>query len=402
MKKKLYKGIYGYLLFSMMTAFLLLSSCKDDVDNMSAPVVTEIRNYAASPNDTAIQTLQAGQWIVLMGQNFDGLAAVLFGTTQATLNYALMTDHSIVIQVPFIPFQSAPRDKVNEIILIKKDGTTTTFDINITGAPLISHVRNYADAPNDTLLNAIAIGQQINLIGYNLKGATAIAFQGLEIDLAGVIYTDTSVIVNVPGDFTDADASLANKITYTTAIGTSTFSIPIFDPVLLEYYKDPLYTLLAGGLDQEKTWVIDFNAEGVSQKFAGPIWFSGDELRWDYACATDGGNCWYWAPEWQGWMPPPKDYGTMTFKLKGAPIIPSVVVIQKGLDAAKNGTFSGGFFLDVDAKTITFSDVIPLNMGWENAVWDKAYIISLTADGMQLGFKHKSKNELELYNFIPK
>jgi hypothetical protein len=92
----------------------------------------------------------------------------------------------------------------------------------------------------------------------------------------------------------------------------------------------------------------------------------------------------------------------MIFKLKGTPIIPTVAVTQKGLDATKNGTFSGSYFMDIDAKTITFATVVPLNMGWDNVDYSKAYIITLTEDGMQLGFKHKGKNELELYNYIPK
>jgi len=404
MKKKLYKHIYSFLLLCIVATFSFLSSCEDDSDNASA-VVTEVRNYAASPDDTVVQTLQTGQWVVLIGQNLDKVKLVLFGTTQATVNCALSTDHSIIVQVPDVPFQVIPRNKVNEITLVNNEGVASTFGINITGSPLISYARNADAAPNDTLLSAVALGQQINLIGYNLKGATQIAFQGVPIDLAGVIYSDTSVIVNVPADLTGADPSLANKITYTTAIGTSTFSIPIFDPALLEYYKDPLYALLAGGLNQEKTWTLDFNAQGESQKFAGPMWFSGQDLRWNFGCDT-GGNCWTWAPEWQNWMPPANDYGTMTFKLKplqGTPvIIPTVTVTQKGISETKNGTFSGGYFLDVDAKTLTFSDVVPLNMGWDKAEFSKAYIITLTEDGMQLGFWKKGSTELELYNFIPK
>lgn len=399
MSKKLYNRIHCLLLV-LLAATFMLPACKKDLNN-KPPVITGVRNYAASPNDTVVQTVNTGQWIVVQGNNLSGVTQALFGGIPAAINTTLLTNESIVIQIPSIPFQSVAKDKLHEITVVSESGTAT-YKINITGPPVISHVRNYDAAPNDTLLDAIAIGQHVNLIGYNLKGATKIAFQGLEIDLSGVVYTDTSVIVNVPSDFTSADASLANKITYTTAIGTSTFFIPIFDPALLAYYSAPLYTLLAGGLNKEKTWMIDFNAQGVSQKFDGPMWFSGHELRWNYGCATSGGNCWSWAPVWQNWMPSPKDYGTMTFKLKGAPIIPSVTVDQKGLDATKNGIFSGGFFMDIDAKTITFSNVVPLNMGWDNVDWSKAYIITLTSDGMQLGFKHKGKNELELYNYIAK
>jgi hypothetical protein len=398
MKKKLYRRIHLLSLVSLL-AFALLVSCDQD-DDANPPMITEIRNYAASPDDSLVTTLQTGQWVVLLGKNLGSVTQVFFGSTPANLNLTLLTDGSVVVQVPEIPFQVVPKDEVNMVTVVGTGGVVS-YEVSITGPPIISRIRNHADSPNDTLLNAIAPGQHINLIGFNLEAATTISFQGVAVDLSQVVYTDSSVLVTVPDDFTEGDAALANKITYTTAIGTATFGIPIFDPAILEYYKDPLWTLLSGGIGNEKTWAIDFDAAGESQKFAGPMWFSGEDLRWDFQCGP-GGNCWNWAPEWQNWMPGPKDYGTMTFKIKGVPVVPSVIVIQKGLDAAKNGTFSGGYFLDTEAKTLTFTDVVPLNMGWDNVDWSKAYIITLTDDGMQLGFKHKGKTELELYNYIPK
>jgi hypothetical protein len=399
MKKIINKYSYGLLLSGIVMTLLALAACDDD-DNLGQPVITEVRNYAASPDDIAVDTIETGQWVVLMGENLSGVSQVLFGSVPATVNKTFFTDNSLVVQVPSIPFELVPPGAVNEITLVSKSGTST-FSINVTGPPLIVHIRNYAASPNDTILNSVAPGQHINMIGFNLSGATTISFQGISINLSEVVYTDSSVIVKVPVDFSGGDAALANKITYTTPVGTITYSIPIFDPAILEYYKDPLWTMLSGGIDKEKTWMVDFNAQGVSQKFAGPLWFSGEDLRWDFQCGA-GGNCWNWAPEWQSWMPGPKDYGTMTFKIKGVPIVPGVTVNQKGLDAAKNGIFSGGYFLDTEAKTITFTDVVPLNMGWDNVDWSKAYIITLTNDGMQLGFKHQGKGELELYNYVPK
>jgi hypothetical protein len=397
MEKIIFKRIHVIQFFILAIIAMLFSCEKDEVN---PPVITEIRNYAASPDDSLVTTLKTGQWVVLLGKNLSEVTYVLFGSTFANVNLALATDESIVVQVPQIPFQLVPRDRVNIVTVVNKSGAASV-EINITGPPIISRIRNYDAAPNDTLVNSIAPGQQINMIGFNLNGATSISFQGVEVDLLDVIYTDSSVVVKVPDDFTGGDASLANKISYSTPIGTSIYSIPIFDPAILEYYKDPLWTMLSGGIGNEKTWVIDFNAQGVSKKFAGPMWFSGEDLRWEFGCAA-GGNCWNWAPEWQTWMPGPKDYGSMTFNIKGVPVMPGVIVNQKGLDGAKNGVFSGGYFLDTEAKTIVFSDVVPLNMGWDNVDWSKAYIITLTADGMQLGFKHKSKAELELYNYIPK
>lgn len=396
MKKILYKRICLTLFYCMAAVSLLLSACEKD--ELSPPVITEIRNYAASPADTVVQTLQAAQWVVVLGQNLGDVSQVYFGSIPATLNHTLLTDGSIVVQVPSIPFDSVAREKVNVVTVVNGSGSAS-FTINITGAPMISHVRNYAAAPKDTIINTIIPGQTINIVGYNLKNATKIAFQGLDANLAGVTYTDSSVIVKVPNNFTGADPLLANKITYGTAIDTIDYSIQIFDPAILEYYKDPLFKLLTGGIGKEKTWVLDLDAKGVSTKFKGPLYFSGVDYGWDNQCGKTGGDCWLYDPNYESWMGAAQDYGTMTIGLKSGTAEPVVKVSQKGI--TKSGVFSGSYFFDVKTKTMSFINVVPLNMG-RDQVWSKAYVISLKEDRMQLGFKDPVKSEMAIYNYVRK
>ncbi|MET7257233.1 hypothetical protein [Dyadobacter fermentans] len=396
MKKTLYTKICLTLFYCMATVSLLLSACEKD--ELSPPVITEIRNYAASPADTVVQTLQAAQWVVVVGQNLGDVSQVYFGSIPATINHTLLTDGSIVVQVPSIPFDSVARDKVNIVTVVNSSGSAS-FTINITGAPMISHVRNYAAAPKDTVVNTIVPGQTINIVGYNLKKATKIAFQGVDASLAGVIYTDSSVIVKVPGSFTGADPLLANKITYGTAVDTTDYSIRIFDPAILEYYKDPVFKLLTGGIGKERTWVLDLDAKGVSTKFKGPLYFSGVDYGWDNQCSKTGGDCWLYDPNYESWMGAAQDYGTMTLGLKSETAEPVVKVIQKGI--SKSGTFSGSYFFDVKTKTMSFINVVPLNMG-RDQVYAKAYVISLKEDRMQLGFRDPVKSEMAIYNYIRK
>lgn len=396
MKKTLYKKICLALFYCMAAVSLLLSACEKD--ELSPPVITEIRNYAASPADTAVQTLQAAQWVVVLGQNLGDVSQVYFGSIPATINHTLLTDGSIVVQVPSIPFDSVARDKVNIVTVVNSSGSAS-FTINITGAPMISRVRNYAAAPKDTVVNTLVPGQTINIVGYNLKKATKIAFQGVDASLAGVIYTDSSVIVKVPGSFTGADPLLANKITYGTAVDTTEYSIRIFDPAILEYYKDPVFKLLTGGIGKEKTWVLDLDAKGVSTKFKGPLYFSGVDYGWDNQCSKAGGDCWLYDPNYESWMGAAQDYGTMTLGLKSETAEPVVKVSQKGI--SKSGMFSGSYFFDVKTKTMSFINVVPLNMG-RDQVYAKAYVISLKEDRMQLGFRDPVKSEMAIYNYIRK
>lgn len=230
MKKILSYRIYTWLLLSIVTGLVILPSCQKE--NTAPPSISYVRNYAASPNDTIVNSVSSGQWVVLIGKNLGGVTRALFGTTPATINNTLFSDTSIVIQIPNISFQSIPRSEVNAIIVMNDNGSAT-YNISITGTPIITQVRNYAPAPNDTILNAIVPNQKINIIGYNLKDASKITFQGIEANMTDVQYTDSSVIVLVPADLSGSDASLSNKISITNKIGTGTFAIRIIGPPLI-------------------------------------------------------------------------------------------------------------------------------------------------------------------------
>jgi len=164
----------------------------------------------------------------------------------------------------------------------------------------------------------------------------------------------------------------------------------------LNYVSDPLWIALSGGPGNEKVWMLDLDANGISKSFDGPVYFSGDELRWGGGCANPGGNCWTWFPKWSDntWICPKGDYGTMTFSLRGGPY---VKVDQKMI--SNSGVFNGTYYLDKDAKTISFSGVTPLNIGWDQ-IFSKGWLITLTDKTMQIGFKHPTKSEFEIYNYI--
>ena len=166
----------------------------------------------------------------------------------------------------------------------------------------------------------------------------------------------------------------------------------------LNYVNDPLWTILTGGVGSEKTWLLDLDANGVSKYFASPVYFAGDDYGWDNQCTKAGGNCWSWFPKWSDntWICAKADYGTMTFKLKGGPFI---TVDQKAI--TNSGVFNGTYFLDKDAKTIDFTGVTPLNQGYDQ-VYSKGRIITLTDNTMQIAFKHPSKAEVEIFNYISK
>jgi hypothetical protein len=232
MKKIVYNYINFWQLTFLAAVIMFVSACQED--KIEPPVITGVVNYAASPNDTVVTTIQPGQWVVLLGKNLSGVTQVYFGSTPAIINSALFTDKSIVVQLPDIPFQLIPADKLN-IITVISEGGIATFDISIIGNPIISHVRKYADAPDNGIVNVLYPGDKINIVGYNLKNAVRISFQGILADLTNIVYTDTSAIVQVPADLAGSDATLANTVTYTTNIGSVTFPIKIVGPPVISY-----------------------------------------------------------------------------------------------------------------------------------------------------------------------
>lgn len=227
MKKIMYKYINRLLLICMAATLILLSACERE-DSVLPPVITSVRNYAPSPNDTIITTLNTGQWVVIHGKNLSQVSQVYFGSVSATLNNTFFTDASIVVQIPSIPFELVPAEAWNVITVVNAGGTAR-YEIEIVGVPLITRVRN----DEGETIDMVFPEQQINIIGFNLKDATSIMFQGIEADLSSVVYTDSSAIVQLPADLSGGDATLVNMISYANRVGTGAFPIRIVGPPVI-------------------------------------------------------------------------------------------------------------------------------------------------------------------------
>lgn len=175
------------------------------------------------------------------------------------------------------------------------------------------------------------------------------------------------------------------------------------------FVEDELWTLLSGGVDQEKTWVLDLDEEGVSRYFAGPLGFYNMGHSW--ASVTEGkeptGDPWFWAPDYPGnsWLMDKGDYGTMTFDLKGG----AHVKTNHKMIAAR-GAENGTYMIDAENKTMRITDASPLhdsNRDGQVVDWGNIRIMSLTKDYMQLGVIRdpalSGEGELLLvYNYISK
>jgi hypothetical protein len=183
----------------------------------------------------------------------------------------------------------------------------------------------------------------------------------------------------------------------------------------LNYVNDPLWSLLAGGVGNEKTWVLDANANGDKKFFTSPVYFAGMDnaygskasdgksVVWSQVCTNPSGpNCWTYAPNYTSdtWAADKRDYGTMTFNLKGGPFLKTD---HKGV--AGVNTESGTYFLDVNTLILTTTGATPLAVAYTPTDGVSLYswrILSLTENTMQLAVKNKAKDEYQVLNYLSK
>jgi hypothetical protein len=180
--------------------------------------------------------------------------------------------------------------------------------------------------------------------------------------------------------------------TYTVKFGVQTRGGAVFgedtefevEDFYAPFVEDELWTLISGGVDEEKIWYLDLDQEAVSRNFLGPLYFYGTNNGWQGACMVEGGDCWNWNPDYAGnsWLMTAANFGSMTFDLKGA----ANVSVTHSTIAAR-GTETGTYMLDAEAKTLQLTDASPLHdIGRDGVVvdWGNIKILSLTKDFMQL------------------
>jgi len=117
----------------------------------------------------------------------------------------------------------------------KKEVTTNS------APPSITSVRMYNASPMDTLMStgnpatdptwSGGTGQYVVIIGQNLQKATQITFNGVPASFNPTLFAPTSAVVQIPNIvFSKVDTAKLYTIEYTTAAGTTTFSLKLGPP----------------------------------------------------------------------------------------------------------------------------------------------------------------------------
>lgn len=189
-----------------------------------------------------------------------------------------------------------------------------------------------------------------------------------------------------------------------------TFTIDNIKPELLEH---PLWSIISGGVDQQKTWVPDIDVAGgtyASIYFVGPLTFMGLDDCWDNITdgksLPEGSDSWAWAADYAGngsWLfgdPSKPPYGRMTFDLKNGA---NITVEDLNTGAVQKGTY----LLDTDNHRLSLSDAALLHDPGRDAIvtkWGDIAVLGMTEHTMQLGvIRDNDPNEgkcLLVYNYI--
>lgn len=206
MKKLLNNRISNLLFLSMLLIITMLTSCNNDDATSGAPVITEIRNYAAAPNDTIVNKLVPGQWVVLKGSNLKNAVKIAFNGIAVDFNGGLFSETYAVVQIPaVIPFPSIPESQLNTIEVVTPNGSTI-FNIDIVaGSPALASISNE---------NPVA-GEEVIIHGTNLFLISEFSFAGTLI----TDYEDTNDGTSI--SFVMPDIATSGLVSITTASGTA-------------------------------------------------------------------------------------------------------------------------------------------------------------------------------------
>jgi hypothetical protein len=182
MKRKLDIRLYVLSLLFAMVA--LIPACKKSNDSGAAPIISAVRNYAVSPNDTVLHSaLAKNQYVVITGQNLQNATSISFDGVPASFNSALLASNSAVVQIPNIVFTQIDTTKLFTVTY-KTTAGTTTFSFKLGAPPpVIATISNVFAIPGKDSL--FLYGSNLGPIKSFSYGGVTISHPNFRVSVAG-------------------------------------------------------------------------------------------------------------------------------------------------------------------------------------------------------------------------
>lgn len=233
---KISSSHYQGLLLTCVAALFLFSACKKTAS--SGPVLTGVRYYAPSSNDTALTSLTpTGQWVVLEGNNLKNAVQIFLDGVPVPFNQALFSDTTAVVKIPtVIPFNSVAASDLNTIKYITTSGSATLNFSIVVPPPTILNISDEMANPGDPVL----------IRGTNFFLISDITFSGASVGSYIVSADGTLLAFVVP------QLSAAGPLSITTKSGTTATPFNVEDVttgVLCNFDNVSTYQWWSAGVD---------------------------------------------------------------------------------------------------------------------------------------------------------
>src|SRR5690606_10916747 len=176
---------YIAFLLALTVIITMFTSCDNDDDVTAAPVITEIRNYAASPNDTLVDKIVPGQWIVIHGKNLKDAKQISFNGSSANFDHGLFSDETAVLQIPSsLPFNDVDSALLHTINYVTAGGATT-FNFNVSPPP--------ATVTGNSMTSGTLAGDSIYIYGTNLFLIEKLTIAGVNVSSLTTVDDGSSI-----------------------------------------------------------------------------------------------------------------------------------------------------------------------------------------------------------------
>jgi hypothetical protein len=218
MKKNLDIRLYFLPLLLMVVA--LLPACKKNNEGSSnPPVITSVRMYKPSPQDTLLSTGNAktdptwsggtGQYVVIIGQHLKSATRIEFDGVPASFDPIFFAENSAIVRIPQITYSTIDTSKLYTL-KVTTPGGSTTFSFKLgPPAPVVWGISDVFANPGDS----------VYLFGANLVLVQQLVYGGTPI---------TKFKTNLSGDslgFLMPALTPTKLITVTTKAGTAVDTI---------------------------------------------------------------------------------------------------------------------------------------------------------------------------------
>ncbi|MBN2274426.1 MAG: hypothetical protein JXR41_04645 [Bacteroidales bacterium] len=197
----------GYILLMTVLSGLLfiVSSCEEEP---GPPVITNVRTPDPATADSTVEKAFPGDFIVIQGENLEGVTHVYFNNVEAYFNRIYVTNTNIIVQIPSeIPLKGIDPSVPNEIRVVTPQGEATYSFKFLSPQPSINFL--FFDVPASVDTNIFIYGsnfyevlgvtfmindQQIEVQDYDIHDYSIISFRlpdGAQYDGKVMVITES-------------------------------------------------------------------------------------------------------------------------------------------------------------------------------------------------------------------